>query len=110
VASYPAQLILLFAIAIIGGLLNRMRGGWQPWHRAHCEATEHILSVLCHDGVGRAIISGPTGLLVGICMLRWRRGACIAVAFAVLTYFTFFVGAFAHATHRGAAGLGLTCT
>ena len=94
VLLYPVQILAVFALSVVGGLLNRMRGGWAPYDRAHCEATNHVLSVLCHDGVDRAIISGPTGLLVGLCMMRWRRGATVAIGFAVLTYFSFFVGTY----------------
>jgi len=80
-------------LCVAGGLLNRMRGGWKPYHREDWSSTNHIVSVLVHDGVGRAIISGPTGLLVGLCMLRLRRGVAVALFFAIITYFSYFVGA-----------------
>ena len=90
-----------------------MRGGWKPFPRAKApDESNHFLDVLIHDGVGRAIISGPMGLLAGIAMLRFRRGAATAILFSVLTYFSFFVGwgvymSVGHDAHAYASRVGV---
>jgi len=49
-------------------------------------------TVLTHDGGGRAIMAGTTGLLAGAVTLRPGKGLLVGLFVAVASYFAFFVG------------------
>jgi hypothetical protein len=45
-----------------------------------------------HDGAGRLLMAGTTGLLLALATLRPGKGLCLGVMYTILTYFAFFVG------------------
>lgn len=94
IATFVAAVLATLAAPILGGWLNRLRGGC-------CTYWPHIPpsfnepdggNVITHDGPQRLIMSGGTGLAVAVAVGRAGKGSLVVLLFVVATFFSFLVG------------------
>ena len=85
-----ARLLLLFLLAVAGGLLYRVRGGWGDWSDIDAAFGG---SVLTHDMFGRLFAWAlPTALLLLALSRNVCAGTVVAASAVVLLYFGIMVG------------------